>query len=71
VALVGLPDEDGRGRSFRETIEVAAANTLEGLPKARRKDIAMVRDAVKRAVRGAVNERWGKKPIVEVMISVV
>ncbi len=71
VALIGLPEEDARGRAFRDTIEVAAANTLDGLPKARRKDIETVRDAVKRAVRGAVNERWGKKPIVEVMISVV
>ncbi len=71
VAVVGLPEEDERGRSFRDAIEVAAANTLDGLPKARRKDIETVRDAVKRAVRGAVNERWGKKPIVEVLITVV
>ncbi len=71
VALVGIPDEDARGHLFRDTIEVAAANTLDGLPKARRKDVELVRDAVKRAVRGAVNERWGKKPIVEVMITVV
>lgn len=71
VALIGLPEEDERGTPFRDTIEVAAGNTLDGLPRARRKDVEMVRDAVKRAVRGAVNERWGKKPIVEVMISVV
>ena len=24
--------------------------------------------SIKRAVRGAVNERWGKKPIVEVLV---
>ena len=71
VAVIGLPEEDERGRTFRDTVEIAAANTLEGLPKARRKDIETVRDAVKRAVRGAVNERWGKKPIVEVLITVV
>ena len=71
VALVGIPAEDARGRSFAETVETAAAATLDGLPKARRKDVEMVRDAVRRSVRGAVNERWGKKPIVEVLISVV
>ena len=71
VALVGLPDEDERGRSFADTVEAAAANTLDGLPRARRKDTEAVADAIKRAVRGAVNERWGKKPIVEVRISVL
>lgn len=71
VVLIGVPDEDMRGRSFRDTVEIAATSTLDGLPKARRKDTEMVRDAVKRAVRGAVAERWGKKPIVEVLISVV
>ena len=71
VALVGIPDEDERGRSFADTVEAAAQNTFEGLPRARRKDREMVADAVKRAVRGAVNERWGKKPIVEVRISVL
>ena len=71
IALVGLPDEDARGRAFIDTVEVAASATLEGLPRARRKDTEMVADAVKRAVRGAVNERWGKKPIVEVRVSVL
>jgi ribonuclease J len=71
VALVGLPTADARGRGFAEAVQVAAVNTLEGLPRARRKDVDMVSDAVKRAVRGAVNERWGKKPIVEVRISVL
>jgi len=71
VALVGLPTADARGRDFAGTVETAAINTLEGLPRARRKDVEMVSDAVKRAVRGAVNERWGKKPIVEVRISVL
>jgi ribonuclease J len=71
VALIGLPEEDARGHAFRDCVETAASVTLDGLPRPKRKDLALVADAVKRAVRGAVNERWGKKPIVEVMISVV
>lgn len=71
VALIGIPTVDAKGRPFTETVQAAAANTFEGLPRARRKDVEMVSDAVKRAVRGAVNERWGKKPIVEVRISVL
>jgi len=71
VVLVGLPAEDERGRPFRDAVETAASATLEGLPRPKRKDVALVADAVKRAVRGAVNERWGKKPIVEVLVSVL
>lgn len=71
VALVGIPEEDARGRLMSDAAEVAASSTLDGLPRAKRKDHAAVADAVKRAVRGAVNERWGKKPIVEVMVTVI
>ncbi len=71
VSLIGIPEEDERGRSFSDIAETAAANTLDGLPRARRRDTEMVADAVKRAVRGAINERWGKKPIVEVVVSVL
>jgi ribonuclease J len=31
----------------------------------------MVREAVRRAVRAAVDEQWGKKPIAKIMVSVV
>ncbi|MBV5264447.1 ribonuclease J [Pinisolibacter aquiterrae] len=71
IVLIGIPEEDARGKLFRDTVEVAASATLDGLPRPKRKDTAVVADAVKRAVRGAVNERWGKKPIVEVTVTVV
>jgi ribonuclease J len=71
IVLIGIPEEDARGKLFRDTVEVAASATLDGLPRPKRKDTAVVADAVKRAVRGAVNERWNKKPIVEVTVTVV
>ena len=71
AVLIGLPDEDDRGRTFLDTVETTASLTLDGLPRPKRKDTALVADAVKRAVRAAVNERWGKKPIVEVTVQVV
>lgn len=71
AVLVGIPDKDARGIAFTDTVETAAGATLDGLPRPKRKDPALVADAIKRAVRGAVNERWGKKPIVEVMVTVV
>ncbi|MCE1237035.1 MAG: ribonuclease J [Hyphomicrobiales bacterium] len=71
AALIGLPEEDAYGHAFRDVVETAASATLDGLPRPKRKDAALVGDAVKRAVRGAVNERWSKKPIVEVLVSVI
>ena len=35
----------------------------------RRKDIDMVQEAVRRAVRAAANEAWGKKPLVTVFVT--
>jgi ribonuclease J len=71
AVLIGIPEEDDRGRTFLDTVETTASLTLDGLPRPKRKDTALVADAVKRAVRAAVNERWGKKPIVEVTVQVV
>ena len=45
--------------------------TLESIPMKRRKDDKMVADAVRRAVRAAVDQAWGKKPIVKVLVCLV
>ena len=71
IVLDRHPEEDARGKLFRDTVEVAASATLDLLPRPKCKDTAVVADAVKHMrVRGAVNERWGKKPIVEVTVTV-
>jgi ribonuclease J len=41
------------------------------MPKARRRDPDAVAEAVRRAVRGAIAERWRKKPICHVHVLVV
>jgi ribonuclease J len=38
-------------------------STFEGLPRARRRDPDAMAESIRRAVRAAVNEHWGKKPI--------
>jgi ribonuclease J len=38
-------------------------STVEGLPRARRRDADAMGESVRRAVRSALNEQWGKKPI--------
>ena len=47
----------------------AVDGTIESIPAGRRKDVELVRDAVRRAVRAAVDQEWGKKPIVKVLIT--
>lgn len=71
VALDGVPQEAARGEAMYDVAMDAVEGTLKSIPQARRKDPEMVREAVRRAVRGAIAETWGKKPIVKVLINVV
>ena len=49
----------------------AVEGTFETLPKPRRGDPDSVAEAVRRAVRSAIAERWNKKPICHVHVLVV
>ena len=71
VMLEGVPLATASGDSMAEVVLDAIDGTLRSIPPARRKDLEMVRDAVYRSVRGAINEAWGKKPIVKVLMTVV
>ncbi|WP_170149515.1 ribonuclease J [Rhodoplanes roseus] len=63
VTLIGVPDHDGRGRSFADQAAATAVETVEHLPRARRRDPDSVAEAVRRAVRGGIAASWGKKPL--------
>ncbi len=41
---------------------------IDTLPKQRRRDPEAMRNAIERAIRGAVNEEWGKKPVVHALV---
>jgi ribonuclease J len=71
VALDGVPLEDAAGEPMVDVVVTAIEGTLKSIPAARRRDLETVEDAVRRAVRAAVGEVWGKKPIAKVLISVV
>lgn len=71
VVLEGIPAADRDGDSMREIVLDAIDGTLRSIPPKRRADHGMVREAVQRAVRSAINEAWGKKPVVKVLLSVV
>ena len=71
LVLEGVPAADADGEAMRELVFDAIDGTLRSIPQKRRGDLAMVQEAVQRAVRSAINEAWGKKPVVKVLLSVV
>ena len=71
VALSGIPGTDRNGTAFETIVREAAVGTIESIPRPRRKDQALVSEAVRRGVRAAVNQAWGKKPVCSVLLTVV
>ncbi|CDZ47696.1 ribonuclease J [Neorhizobium galegae] len=65
----GLPEFDDEGEDMEDTLYDAVLGAVESIPRARRKDLDMVREAIRRAVRSTANEAWGKKPIVTVFVT--
>ncbi|MDA9443450.1 beta-lactamase [Bradyrhizobium sp. CCBAU 51745] len=62
VDLVGIPEKNRAGETFDDLVFDAVMSTVEGLPKARRRDPDALAESVRRAVRAVINENWGKKP---------
>ena len=71
VALTGLPKADTQGVPFATIARNAVIGTIESIPKPRRKDQALVSEAVRHSVRAAVNQAWGKKPVCSVLLTVI
>lgn len=71
VALEGIPALNGDGEDMHEVVLDAIDGTLRSIPQKRRAELSVVQEAVMRAVRSAINEVWGKKPVVKVLLSVV
>ena len=68
LSLFGLPQTDEKGTSFHDALATAVEGCIDSIPRARRRDDEMVAEAVRRSIRAAVNERWGKKPICDVTV---
>ncbi len=67
ISLIGLvepQDSDDMQAKLRD----AASAAVESLPKAMRRDDAQVKDAANRALRKAVNERIGKRALIDVQL---
>jgi ribonuclease J len=71
VEMIGIPDTAADGRPFADIAYEVVVETVENMPRARRRDPDSVADAVKRAVRAAVAVAWGKKPLCVVHVMTV
>ena len=67
VVSFGLPQKGVDGRAIDEVIDRALFDTLDLLPKAKKRDPDVACNAVEKSVRAAVAAVWGKKPHVHVL----
>lgn len=71
VDLTGMPSVDAKGIDMGERVIGAVYNAVESIPRGRRKDPELVRDAVTRSVRAEMKLAWGKKPVCSVLVSMI
>ncbi|WP_337270824.1 ribonuclease J [Oryzifoliimicrobium ureilyticus] len=69
IVPVGLPVYDHEGEDMEDTLYDAVVGAIDSIPRARRKDLDLLQESVKRAVRATANHVWGKKPVVTVFIT--
>lgn len=69
VVAFGLPETDGYGDLIEDILYDAALSAVESIPRQRRKDLSLVQESVRRAVRASANQVWGKKPVVTVFVN--
>ncbi len=69
LIALGVPEFDARGKLMEDLMIAAAVEAFRSIPRQRRKDLDLVAEAVRRAVRAAANSAWGKKPVVTVFVT--
>ena len=68
VLIAGIPARARDGRAMDEIVDKAVFETLDNLPRARRRDPDDVAVALERSVRNTVRGVWGKRPQVHVLV---
>ena len=71
IDVQGVPEHAADGELLADIAYNAALDTFENMPKQRRRDPDTVAEAVRRAVRAAVAQHWGKKPVCHVHVLTV
>jgi ribonuclease J len=65
----GIPEFGRLGDCLLDSLFDAAVGAVESIPRARRKNLDLVQEAIRRGVRAAAKDLWGKKPITTVFVN--
>ncbi|WP_336294357.1 ribonuclease J [Bartonella sp. CB169] len=68
LTTFGIPESNGKGKSLQDILLDVIEETVYNIPRIKRKNNELIREAIRRAVRAAVNEVWRKKPICTVFL---
>jgi ribonuclease J len=71
VDLVGVPEKNTAGEPLDDMVFDVVVSTIEGLPRAKKRDPDAMAESVRRAVRSALSEQWGKKALCYVHVLTV
>lgn len=71
IELTGIPESNAAGESLSDIVYDAVLETIETLPRARRRDPDAIAESVTRAVRGTIAREWNKKPLCHVHVLTV
>lgn len=69
VRLIGVPERDNSNIRFDERVFDALDIALDKLPRRKRGDASQVAEYLRRAVRSAIRQEWGKKAAVEIVVT--
>jgi len=69
LVAFGVPETDGRGELMEDLLINSMEEAIISIPRSKRKDDELLREAARRAIRAKVNDIWGKKPVVTVFLS--
>jgi ribonuclease J len=71
IEVSGIPICDANGLDMGERALSAVFNAVESIPRGRRRDRELIRDAVRRSIRAEMKLVWGKKPVCSVLVSIL
>ncbi len=69
LVAIGLPQVDAAGADLEGVLLAATIGAIDSIPRAKRKDLDLVAEAARRAVRNTADKAWGKKPVVTVFVT--
>lgn len=71
VDLVGIPEKNMAGEVLDDIVFDTVVSTAKGFSRTLRRDPDAMAESLRRAVRAAVAEQWGKKPLCYVHVLVI